>query len=445
MPASGLTGVGGGGGGLSAPVALSNLAAVTASRVLVSDGSGFVSASSITSTTLGYLDATSSIQTQLDGKIAKTLTTTTGDIIYASANNTPARLAIGTEGYYLKVVGGVPAWAAVAGGLSYITESLNTSSPNNTINAVVLAVTGGSTDTDLVLTPKANGALQLQVADSTSTGGNKRGTNAIDLQRSRSAASQVASGTRAVLIGGTGNTASATDCGVFAGNSNTAASNANAVVLGGTGSTASGAQAAVVGGTNNTASATNAVVIGGTSNNVSATNAVAIGASNTANQASSVVMGQYGSSREYNDIVLGFLHNSTASAGYSQGRFSALSKQTTNATPTALINGAGSLAYFSVPSYSARSFTMWVIGRSNATGAEIAAYKIDGCVFRQNAASTTALYTTVTVLHESTGTMDCVLTADTTNGGVIVTVTGVAGKNIQWVAIPFWAEITGTS
>lgn len=53
----------------AAGIALDKLAATTASRVLVSDGSGFVSASSTTSTTLGYLDATSSIQTQLDAKL----------------------------------------------------------------------------------------------------------------------------------------------------------------------------------------------------------------------------------------------------------------------------------------------------------------------------------------------------------------------------------------
>ena len=41
---------------------------MTASRVLESNVSGAVSASSVTSTTLGYLDATSSIQTQLDAK-----------------------------------------------------------------------------------------------------------------------------------------------------------------------------------------------------------------------------------------------------------------------------------------------------------------------------------------------------------------------------------------
>lgn len=41
---------------------------LTANRVLVSDGSGKVAVSSVTSTTLGFLDATSSIQTQLNGK-----------------------------------------------------------------------------------------------------------------------------------------------------------------------------------------------------------------------------------------------------------------------------------------------------------------------------------------------------------------------------------------
>jgi hypothetical protein len=44
---------------------------LTASRALVSDGSGKVAVSSVTSTTLGYLDATSSVQTQIDGKQKK--------------------------------------------------------------------------------------------------------------------------------------------------------------------------------------------------------------------------------------------------------------------------------------------------------------------------------------------------------------------------------------
>jgi hypothetical protein len=46
------------------------------------------------------------------GAIANTLTTTTGDIIYASGANTPARLGIGSTGQVLTVSGGVPTWAA---------------------------------------------------------------------------------------------------------------------------------------------------------------------------------------------------------------------------------------------------------------------------------------------------------------------------------------------
>ena len=83
--------------------------------------------STVSATEIGYLDGVSSaIQTQIDGKsgtshnhnsdyIAKTLTTTTGDMIYASAADTPARLGIGSTGNILTVSGGVPAWAAPGG------------------------------------------------------------------------------------------------------------------------------------------------------------------------------------------------------------------------------------------------------------------------------------------------------------------------------------------
>jgi hypothetical protein len=56
-------------------------------------------------------------QTQANSAfISKSLTTTTGDTIYASGANTPARLGIGTAGQVLTVSGGVPAWATPAGG-----------------------------------------------------------------------------------------------------------------------------------------------------------------------------------------------------------------------------------------------------------------------------------------------------------------------------------------
>ena len=74
--------------------------------------------STVSSAELGYLDGvTSAIQTQVDAKIAKTLTTTTGDIIYASAANTPARLGIGSSAQVLTVASGVPSWATPSAGV----------------------------------------------------------------------------------------------------------------------------------------------------------------------------------------------------------------------------------------------------------------------------------------------------------------------------------------
>ena len=85
----------------AAGIALNKLAATTASRALVSDGSGFVSASSVTATTLGYLDATSSVQTQLDAKVAKSTYSAKGSLLAATAASTPADLPVGSDGQVL--------------------------------------------------------------------------------------------------------------------------------------------------------------------------------------------------------------------------------------------------------------------------------------------------------------------------------------------------------
>ena len=66
--------------------------------------------------TITFPDATGTVA--LAGNvIANSLLTTTGDTIYASGANTPARLAIGTSGQTLTVsAGGIPEWATPAAG-----------------------------------------------------------------------------------------------------------------------------------------------------------------------------------------------------------------------------------------------------------------------------------------------------------------------------------------
>ena len=52
-----------------------------------------------------------SVAQNASAKIDKSILTTKGDIIYASAANTPTRLGIGANGKVLKVANGVPSWA----------------------------------------------------------------------------------------------------------------------------------------------------------------------------------------------------------------------------------------------------------------------------------------------------------------------------------------------
>src|SRR5207248_789067 len=77
----------------TAAIAVSKLAAVTASRALASDASGKMSASSVTSTELGYLSGvTSAIQTQISGKFGTTLSS--GNLFVGNASNVATGVAM---------------------------------------------------------------------------------------------------------------------------------------------------------------------------------------------------------------------------------------------------------------------------------------------------------------------------------------------------------------
>jgi len=79
--------------------AVSEIAAISPNKVLISDANGLPIASSVTNTTLGYLDATSSIQTQLNGKVTGTSNSFTPTVT-ASSNVTSASSA---NFYYIRI------------------------------------------------------------------------------------------------------------------------------------------------------------------------------------------------------------------------------------------------------------------------------------------------------------------------------------------------------
>lgn len=101
-------------------------------------------------------------------------------------------------------------WSTSSGGgtLQHITETYSIASPySSSLAGEQLQVYGGATNIDFILAAKGNGAIYSTFADNTATGGNLRGTNAVDWQISRAANSQVASGNYAVISGGQNNTA----------------------------------------------------------------------------------------------------------------------------------------------------------------------------------------------------------------------------------------------
>jgi hypothetical protein len=71
-----------------------------------------------------------------NGVINNTLTTTTGDIIYASSANTPARLGIGSTSQVLTVSGGLPTWSTISAGGMTVIASGNLTGTSITISSI---------------------------------------------------------------------------------------------------------------------------------------------------------------------------------------------------------------------------------------------------------------------------------------------------------------------
>lgn len=96
--------------------------------------------------------------------------------------------------YFGKGKGGLMYWVESAGVFASKTWSRFT--PKTT-----------ETNADAIISPKGSGALIVQIPDGAASGGNARGLYALDFQRSRTNATQVASGTRSLILSGTANKA----------------------------------------------------------------------------------------------------------------------------------------------------------------------------------------------------------------------------------------------
>lgn len=360
--------------------------------------------------------------------------TTAGDLIVGGVAGAPERIAAGTATFVLTSNGSgvAPTWQAAAGGggLATITESLTTAAPNATVNVAALRVTGGTTNVDFALGPKGTGALTRQIADSTATGGNKRGAGAVDFQRTRSAAGAVASGADSAVFGlnntaagqysfafGSGNSAG-NDGSVAFGTGHTS-SGANSFAAG-QGCTASGSSSAAFG-LSNIVSGLKGFTAGGQGNTVNSENAIALG-------------GRALSSRGMTNVaVFGY---GVFGLGAGQGELHAFSLNTSGATPGFLTSIGGTQSAASQIALEANSAVVvrgQVVARKS--NGDSAAWDFVALAKRGASASTTAIVgSTVTPIGADAGVTSYALAivADTTNGCIAIRGTGAGSDIVYW-------------
>jgi hypothetical protein len=377
--------------------------------------------------------------------------------------------ADGTNGQVLSTNGsGVLSWATTSGGgLTHFVESESTSAPNATVPVDALTATDASyTNIDVALVAKGTGAILAQVPTSTAAGGNKRGLNAVDWQKVRGSGSQVASGTESVICGGSSNQATAEGSAAISGNLNYSngmyavvaggqshvASANYSCIGGGYGNTATAVYSGVSGGRLNTASQNYAFIASGNANVASGVYSfIGGGANHAASGDSSVIAGgRYGTTRGIagNHVFPACDVPISSAVGVSQAGLLILGRTTTDATATVLASNnlsVGTTNQVVLPNNAAYSFSGEVIAGVTG-GGNTARWTIAGAIKRgANAASTAMVGTpTVTMTHNDAGASAWVVavTADTTNGGIKVQVTGAASTTIRWVCKIETTEMT---
>ena len=382
-------------------------------------------------------------------------------VLASSLNNTKVAFSSGVKDVFCTYA----ASKAVSTDTLPVTGATSTASPNATVNVASLSAAASSTNADLALVPKGEGALLSKIPDGASTGGNKRGRWAVDLQLLRNNADQVASGQTSTIGGGEYNKASGLDSTIgggsynitsgiastVAGGSDNQATNSQATIAGGSGNRATATQSTVGGGRFNEATATYATIAGGYEIIASGEYASVIGGRvNTADAShSSVIGGAYGTTKGIVGYAVAPASNAPIQSkqGASQSGVLVLGVETTNATTTRLrSNSSASAATNQLALADNSALTVFGTVVANVTGGgDTAGWTFTATAKRgSGAASTTLIASNVTGVGNDTGASlwNIGVDVDTTNGCLLVEVVGQASTTIRWVATLYVAEVT---
>jgi hypothetical protein len=381
--------------------------------------------------------------------------TTTGLVFNPSSGN----LGIGsaTPTSKLTVQGNVLISGITTSGIIRISSS--TASPNASVPVATLEAVGASSNYDIAIVPKGNGAIVANIPDGTSVGGNKRGTYAVDLQLSRNGATQVASGENSFIGNGYRNTASGWYSAVLNGSAN-ASSSTYSIICGGATNAASGEKSFIGNGAGNIVAGNYTSVINGEQNNAQTSAYCIIGGgkgnstngdyssilcasySTTRKKYSSVISGHWGDTRNtYGAVVFSGANDSfgsgfSAGGGYQQSRLAILSKATTDATPSTLTadgNAYDTNNVLQVVTKSAYLVKGSVIAYSDAS--DLArAWEFTAAVKNTSGVSLVGTPIINDIAYDSGASgWNLSITADSGTSSLKVEVTGQASTTIRWV------------
>jgi hypothetical protein len=353
--------------------------------------------------------------------------------------------AFGTLGGTLGTVDNAVPRADGTGGITaqgsdIVIDDATTTTQNN---VAIVNAHAGQTNSALVLSPKGTGALIAQKPDGTTTGGNARGANAVDLQMVRSAATQVANGTRAFVGGGERNTASNTNNVIAGGYNNTASGGFSniipAAICGGGSNTASGFGSFVGGGRTNTASAEYSTTVCGYSNSASGNASVVVGGGvgggdiglgNTASGTWSAILGGSATLANRTGMQAHAAGQFAAQGDAQRARFVLRNKTTTNAAVELFLDGSSTR--LTIPSGKIFAFTINISG-VKSDGSAVAHY-LRQYALKNVAGTTSEVYAPVTIGTDNAAGTTIALSANDTNDALKVEVTGITSETWRWVA-----------
>lgn len=341
-------------------------------------------------------------------------------------------LADGASGTFLGTDGaGGYSWQSVGvTGANGAVFGLDNSITNSSVNVSTITVSGGSSSMALAIKYKgSSGFFAAKTPDSTSGGGDIRGTACWDMQQGRTLANRVAAQPPSIILGGYDN-------GIALNSTNR--------------------MSVICGGNNNTISIGNnkngpAVILGGKSNSISSAASAGFDVGNTSiwggelgivNFTRAAIMNGYKAQATTSyALVFGgdsFVNSGQSGQGQCQVQVFTGSTSTANATPTSLNNTSSPY----IPLCQNRE-AFHFFGYCSAVTTSYSTAKfwyITGCVKRTAAGNITFVGTpTVTVLAGGAG-WTIAVSLDTTNQCIETTATGAASTFIRWALHYYMVE-----